>query len=1355
MKKIILSAVFVISLTSVVFAQVPPTDDFDTSVNSCVDLQNNLSYRSRDINTNGEVSLLQDFLNPTYLSVEPSGFFGISTVTAVKRFQSANGLVSIGRVGPATRAMIKNLTCGSAISVPTVEFIGAPMLNLQYDSAGKESVLVGKATVKITAGNSAISFYNGYVGGMLRFVSNGKDAYSNSINFGEIVASISTPSPTNVAGAYLIPAYTSLTFNVTNTVPTKELFAGAYSLQPTDLIDTNGTSIKSSSFIHVVPSNSVTIVGETSPYMSFATVGSNGDVMITGSRLNLPENNLVINSQDSGKLALLFRQSNGTNIVIPKNFFDAGIATLLIKNSVVGDSNIIYINIPVDSNSSATADLKVNGSDGPLALSLNQRVHLAWKTTGMRSCSLGNVNESPSDGTDTSVDSVPLSGEMDAYYTGNNPVIWLSCFKLTDTTTSSGSDGVFLTSASVYPPQTRTATEITPTGAILNMLFNTAGQSFQTYFNWGTSLTSLTNEVRATNTLSNLTSRNSGYVYSASILGLSPNTQYFYQANAKENATGRVSPGSVFSFMTLGVNKSFIPTLNFYADSNDVAVVNIVSGQPAHLRWSTNNVLLCNATGAWSGMKSTTGVEVVYPQQSTIYTLSCGGTGGETNSVSKSVVVKVISNPTTCPNGQTLVTGLTTKCITPVKPDVSFSVYPQTVSAGGSVNVFWSAKDATNCIAKSSPDVPSWSGSGLGIFGSKTVTGINQTTMLYVLCSNETGLSTSQGVQVAVSGIPTANQAKITDSGVTFVTNSSPVAQYVLGNSNLAIAKFNIKTSNGISGAILKDLVFTVPANTISSLTVNGRTVGVIGTTVTLIDSGIAVPADGNGVDLNVVANLACADPTAGCVGVSSSVVNIALSSLSYNDGQISQPAIITTAKTPDHILVVSKPTITLNSSTSGTFGNGVSKIGEFTISADPAGKIELKYIPINIIATGGVSIIPNSVVLRDSTGSTTITGTNALSGSGNFIFPTPRQIARGTSETYTVYANITGVTGPVGNQSVTFSLGNKSYFVWNDVFGSAINLKGDLIFNYPSSSQTSISLSTPITPIGTLNITPTNCIIPANSMYCSVNMSWTVNSGSVSRGIYATDDNYLGTGKQYTRVVLDLSVRSDLLSGSEKMTMSKGVTSLSLRSGGTTVLSTVPVTVTCENGTSFDISGYCRAIAVTPTPLPVAPTLTVLSPNIATPSYKTGSTMLLKWRTPADVDSVALQVHDNSSPYKSFYTGYGTNTVTNSDGTREGSMTITIPTNAVPGMYTLYISTATLWDESDAYFQVISMCSDLDMNGDGVVTQADVDYVKSKSGTSLGGVGYDAKADLNGDNMVNSSDISRIKFSTCIAPTI
>lgn len=100
----------------------PLTDQVghDTQVQSgCVDLQYNMSYRSRDAKTNGEVSDLQDFLVTSgYLSVEPTGYLGLMTVAAVKKFQAAvlgatSATPGYGGIGPKSRARIKEMTCSA------------------------------------------------------------------------------------------------------------------------------------------------------------------------------------------------------------------------------------------------------------------------------------------------------------------------------------------------------------------------------------------------------------------------------------------------------------------------------------------------------------------------------------------------------------------------------------------------------------------------------------------------------------------------------------------------------------------------------------------------------------------------------------------------------------------------------------------------------------------------------------------------------------------------------------------------------------------------------------------------------------------------------------------------------------------------------------------------------------------------------------------------------------------------------------------------------------------------------------------------------------------------------------------
>jgi hypothetical protein len=119
MKKyiVILSVLSLFIMPSVSSATSVPDEDVDPNPTStsCISLNNNLRYRSRDATTNGEVSSLQDFLQAQgYLNSEPTGYFGLLTFKAVKSFQSSNGINPTGYVGPITRAKINSM-CGTTV----------------------------------------------------------------------------------------------------------------------------------------------------------------------------------------------------------------------------------------------------------------------------------------------------------------------------------------------------------------------------------------------------------------------------------------------------------------------------------------------------------------------------------------------------------------------------------------------------------------------------------------------------------------------------------------------------------------------------------------------------------------------------------------------------------------------------------------------------------------------------------------------------------------------------------------------------------------------------------------------------------------------------------------------------------------------------------------------------------------------------------------------------------------------------------------------------------------------------------------------------------------------------------------
>ncbi|MEJ0054023.1 MAG: peptidoglycan-binding protein [bacterium] len=94
---------------------------------SCTTLEHNLSFGSRDSNTDGEVSELQAFLRADgYLKAAVSGTYGAATARAVASFQRDEHIAATGSAGPKTRAAIESASCGEASADLSISGIDAP-----------------------------------------------------------------------------------------------------------------------------------------------------------------------------------------------------------------------------------------------------------------------------------------------------------------------------------------------------------------------------------------------------------------------------------------------------------------------------------------------------------------------------------------------------------------------------------------------------------------------------------------------------------------------------------------------------------------------------------------------------------------------------------------------------------------------------------------------------------------------------------------------------------------------------------------------------------------------------------------------------------------------------------------------------------------------------------------------------------------------------------------------------------------------------------------------------------------------------------------------------------------------------
>jgi hypothetical protein len=342
------------------------------------------------------------------------------------------------------------------------------------------------------------------------------------------------------------------------------------------------------------------------------------------------------------------------------------------------------------------------------------------------------------------------------------------------------------------------------------------------------------------------------------------------------------------------------------------------------------------------------------------------------------------------------------------------------------------------------------SAAGLTVIPAMTVTYRGTTSNVTTTSSTVTGSTLTAAV------------ATIAVGDVTFVPSSSAVAQFLIGGqSSFAIGTFNFKNTGGVGGAIIKDVTVTVPANTIGSVTMNGVTAQVVSTTATLYNVGVVVPADASGINVPMTVSLVCVGASNGCAGVSNTTATASITNVTYNNGSSIASVVPTVAITPVSKLVASKPTLALTTTAGSGLTNGSVKIGEFTVSADNAGDIKIEAIPVTVSTSTGVAIASSTMELRDSTGNTVIiggsgvNGTASLSGTGIFQFTSPRTIAKNTTETFTVYATISGVSGAANTANLTFGLGAKASFLWTDVIGAVTGITGAQLNTYPSGTQT------------------------------------------------------------------------------------------------------------------------------------------------------------------------------------------------------------------------------------------------------------------------------------------------------------
>ncbi len=122
---LILSLILAATLPLSVLAQSQTNTQLNGNITSqksgiCIDITKDLRFQTRDSQITKEISALQGFLQANnYMTASPTGYFGLLTVAAVKKFQIVNGISATGFVGPLTRAKIKAVSCSTNNDVKT------------------------------------------------------------------------------------------------------------------------------------------------------------------------------------------------------------------------------------------------------------------------------------------------------------------------------------------------------------------------------------------------------------------------------------------------------------------------------------------------------------------------------------------------------------------------------------------------------------------------------------------------------------------------------------------------------------------------------------------------------------------------------------------------------------------------------------------------------------------------------------------------------------------------------------------------------------------------------------------------------------------------------------------------------------------------------------------------------------------------------------------------------------------------------------------------------------------------------------------------------------------------------------
>ncbi|MBI2506557.1 MAG: peptidoglycan-binding protein [Candidatus Colwellbacteria bacterium] len=244
-----------------------------------------LRQGSTDAATNGEVTKLQQFLaqdKTIYPEGLITGYFGNLTETAVKRFQSQNGIVSIGVVGPQTREAIRRITTPvSTTPSPNVTSTTATSTAVTSTTATSTTPTAPPITTP-SLGSIILSPSSGQVAETVTITGSGFTATGNDVYFGS--GAIKNLNSFNGG--------TMITFQIPTEIDSTKIFIGTYNIYVSNSNGKTATStftiISGASYPSIISASpNIAKVGDTiTVYGSgFAATGNEVHLGVGGMRI--------------------------------------------------------------------------------------------------------------------------------------------------------------------------------------------------------------------------------------------------------------------------------------------------------------------------------------------------------------------------------------------------------------------------------------------------------------------------------------------------------------------------------------------------------------------------------------------------------------------------------------------------------------------------------------------------------------------------------------------------------------------------------------------------------------------------------------------------------------------------------------------------------------------------------------------------------------------------------------------------------------------------------------------------------------------------------------------------------------